>query len=362
MSESKKSMLIEMLKKEILGGKYALSRLFPSERALALRFHVSRPTVRLAMQALREEGLIVRRQGSGTYVAKSAASRKIGLIVPDLEFAEFFRPVVGEISQLAQKKGYPLLFAEMNSADAEKRAQQAEKVAKEFVRQGVTGVIVQPIEFIKESESINRTILSIFDSARIPVVLCDCDFVGFPSRSNYDVVGINNELAGGCAYEALWKTGARRICFAMRPYAPQSHINRFRGAVSMSKAINPRIGACRVVVAQPEDVKSVRKFMAEAHPDAFVCGNDEYAAVFKQSLEKLKIRVPEDVIIVGFDDVSLARLMSPPLTTIHQPCREIANAAFHRLLARIEKPDMPVAELFFSFYLKCRQSTSRLHR
>lgn len=133
MGESKKSMLIEMLKKEILGGKYASRRLFPSERALASRFHVSRHTVRLAMQTWREEGLIVRRQGSGTYVAKSAASRKIGLIVPDLEFAEFFRPVVGEISQLAQKNGYPLLFAEMSSKDAEKRAQQAEKVAKEFV-------------------------------------------------------------------------------------------------------------------------------------------------------------------------------------------------------------------------------------
>ena len=102
-----------------------------------------------------------------------------------------------------------------------------------------------------------------------------------------------------------------------------------------------------------------RKFMAETHPDAFVCGNDEYAAVFKQTLEKLKVRVPEDVMMVGFDDVSIARLMSPSLTTIHQPCREIANAAFHRLLTRIENLDMPTVELHMSFRLVCRQSTKK---
>lgn len=86
-----------------------------------------------------------------------------------------------------------------------------------------------------------------------------------------------------------------------------------------------------ILVAKPDDIVAVRKYMRRRpRPDAFVCQNDEVAAAFKQTLEKLKLKVPDDVMLVGFDGLEISRLVSPPLTTVRQP--------FERLRAR-SSPD-----------------------
>ena len=129
-------------------------------------------------------------------MASGKVSRKIGLIVPGVAYSEFFQPIVGEISRLSQEQGYTLLFGNITSKDPAKRAAQAKRFAKTLVKEGVSGVICQPLEFVEDSERLNQEIVSIFDVARVAVVFFDCDFVLPPGRSNYDVVGINNYDAG----------------------------------------------------------------------------------------------------------------------------------------------------------------------
>lgn len=226
--------VLESLSKEILSGKYDSAQTFPSISALARRFGETRSTVYRAIAELAHQGLVRQKQGRGTVVTKEGAARKIGLIVPDIAQTEFFSLIVRGVSCRAQQKGYTLLFGEIVSDDAKTRAQTAERLAKDFVTQGVSGVIFQPIEFLRDSEAVNRRILSIFDAARIPVVLCDYDFVSPLERSNYDVVGINNVKAGYAVFQYLRTQGAKDIRFLMRPYAPQSHQDRYRGAVIAS--------------------------------------------------------------------------------------------------------------------------------
>ena len=235
LTESKYRTLLEALKKDILGGKYNSGSSFPSIRALVRKFGVSKNTVQHAIDELVHQGLITRIQGRGTFVTRQGSSRKLGLIVPDIAQAEFFSLIVREISRLAQKEGYTLLFCEISSPDADCRAMIAEKSAREFVEQGVAGVICQPIEFLKDSEQITRRILSVFDEASVPVVLCDYDFTGFPKRSAYDVVGIDNVKAGALLYEHVRSAGAKRIGFLVRPYASQSHLDRLNGAIIANK-------------------------------------------------------------------------------------------------------------------------------
>ena len=110
----------------------------------------------------------------------------------------------------------------------------------------------------------------------------------------------------------------------------------------------------------PDDLASIRRHLRRHRPDAIICCNDKTAAIFKRTLDLLGIRVPEDILLAGFDDVSVSNIMSPPLTTIHQPCELIAKTAFDRLLARIADPDLSPAEILLNSKLIVRESTVRI--
>ena len=92
-------------------------------------------------------------------------------------------------------------------------------------------------------------------------------------------------------------------------------------------------------------------------PDAFVCCNDAIAAVFKQTLEKAGLKVPGDVMLTGFADLSIASLMTPTLTTVRQNREHMAQAAFRRLVDRIEDPSLPPCEILLPAPLVVRDST-----
>ena len=117
-----------------------------------------------------------------------------------------------------------------------------------------------------------------------------------------------------------------------------------------------------VLTAEPDDVASVKRHLRRGRPDAFVCGNDAAAISLKRTLEGLGYRIPDDIMLVGFDDVAYANIVSPRLTTVRQPCKEIAGAAFRRLLARIADPTLPVFSIFLPVRLMVRESTKVLEK
>jgi LacI family transcriptional regulator len=74
-------------------------------------------------------------------------------------------------------------------------------------------------------------------------------------------------------------------------------------------------------------------------PEAIVCGNDQMAIGALDVLRKARLSVPSDVALTGFDDISSARHLHPPLTTVHQPMRDVGELAVRMLLERIAQPD-----------------------
>ena len=76
-----------------------------------------------------------------------------------------------------------------------------------------------------------------------------------------------------------------------------------------------------------------------------------------QTLDKLERKVPDDVMVVGFDDVQYARLTIPQLTTMRQPCKEIAAAAFRMLMERARNPTLPARMEILDSQLTIRGST-----
>ena len=347
----------ETLKGSILGGKYPADRPMPSLRSLVRKHGFSTITIRRALDELERQGLIARHRGSGTFVSRSGVARKLGLIVPGVAYSEFFPPIVSEISRLAQENEYTLLFGDIASKRPEKRASMAKKLAREFAEQGVAGVLYQPLELVEDVKKVNREILSVFDRAQIPVVILDNDFVQIPERSEYDVVGIDNVAAGVLAAEHLLTLGVRNIHFLRRPRCSSSVNNRMRGVMSALNLKGLPMRMSVVLTAEPDDVSAVKRHLRRGRPDAFVCGNDAAAISLKQTLEGLGYRIPDDIMLIGFDDVAYANIVSPRLTTVRQPCKEIAGAAFRRLLARIADPTLPVFSIFLPVRLIVREST-----
>ena len=360
------SKIVSALRKEILGGKYLSPHSqFPSERALARRFDVNRSVITRVLQDLSAKGFLVRKQGKGTFLTAGAqrSGGAIGLIVPGVAYSEFFSLIVSSVSRLAQKEERTLLFGDISSRDPEVRVRQAKRFAEKLVADGAVGVLYQPLEFVRDTEKCNREIVSIFTKAKIPVVLVDCDIVKPPRRSEFDLVGINNESAGGRLAELLMEKGARNIHFLMHSdRSPNMHkrVNGVMGAI-VSRGRKPSGWSCsHIIDANPEDTEKIRRHIRRHRPDAIVCGTDMTAALLKHTLEKIGVRVPDDILLAGIDGTKTSSIMSPQLTTIHQPCEQIAETAFYRLLRRIVNPNMPPTEFLLSAPLRERASTMRI--
>ena len=96
--------------------------------------------------------------------------------------------------------------------------------------------------------------------------------------------------------------------------------------------------------------------------DCLVCANDITAGQVIKSLKSLSIRVPTDVRVAGFDDLRHATLLPVALTTIHQPCREIAEMAFRVLLERLTTPRIPPRTITAAPRLVVRESCGAYER
>ena len=352
--------IADKLNAEIRAGKYSVRRSFPSLTKIMQRFDVTRVTAMRSVDELKRRGVIAAVPKSGI-VVRRAASRKIGLIVPGVAVTDFFKPVVSEINRLARNAGYELRFGEVWSDVREERIAQVRELAAEFIKGKLAGVIYEPLAG-PIGDEINPHILELFDKKDIPVVLIDCDIVPFPDRSHYDVVGVNDLEAGARIAKHLLDVGAKRIHFLICSLCPTTFTNRLAGAESQLKLAGVKMpNGGNVLYAEADDLKALKRYLKKQsrRPDAFICSNDAIAAVFKQTLEKAGLRVPEDVMLTGFADLQIASLMTPQLTTIRQNREQMAQAAFCRLMARIEDPSLPPCDMFLPAPLVVRGSTEK---
>ena len=357
MGETKHRTLTDALKAEILSSKYSASRAIPSEAQLSRKFKVSRTTVRKALDSLHHEGWIRSVRGRGTFVTRKGAARKIGLVVPGVSYSEFFPPIVDEISRLTRDSGYTLLLGNAVERRPEARARQTVLFVRDFVAEGVAGVVYQPIEMVADAEKANRAALSVLDAAEIPVVIIDSDFTKSPRRSGYDVVGIDNVAAGMAVAEHLMSLGVTKIHFQSRPLCSASVSDRRSGVIAAMSSSGAMARSFRDFKAEPDDIAALKAHLRRGRPEAFVC--DTAAVRLKISLEKLGLRVPDDIRLVGFDDVRYAKIVTPQLTTVRQPCAKIAEAAFRRLLARIADPSLQPCTISLPADLVVRASSGQ---
>lgn len=351
------SEIAEALRKEIRAGAYSKEGSFPSLTKIMRRFGVSRPSAVRSIAELKRLGLVTARKGAGTFVSQK--NRTIGLAIPGTADSEFFSAIMDGLVFNCNKYGMDLVAGDIFAVDHDKRAKQAERLARHFASIGVAGVIMQPVGFSENAHQLNGIISDILGKAGIPVVLVDYDIVPPPDRSKYDLVAIDNFGAGRKVAAHLLKAGAKKICCLLRPLCAESVHTRFAGVEAEVFRTTGRHAT--VVVGEPTDRKAVAEALKKFRPDAIVCSNDIAAGWLVKTLKKLGVAVPDDVMIAGFDDVREAAGMNPPLTSVRQPCFEIADMAFKALLERMADSSLPPREILLDTTLVVRKSTTPSH-
>jgi len=345
--------IVESLQEQIAAGKYAENARLPSELELARLFKVSRPTVGRALRELQERDLLSRRVGSGTYLRPGrSTSLVLSLLVPGLGNTEILDPICNEITRFGQANDFSVLWGDASAPVS--TAEDAERLCRQYIDRKVSGVFFAPLESIPDCERTNLRIVSALRKAQIEVVLLDRDVLEFPGRSEFDLVGIDNFQAGMILTQHLIGLGNKGFLFVARPNYPATTDLRLAGcreAADRAGFPHPRTG-----FGDPTNIAFVRELLRREMPDVVICSNDRTAALLIQTLANLGVKMPQDLGVVGFDDVRYATLLSVPLTTIRQPCREIGQTAVRIMRERINDRSLPPRQVLLPIKLIVRRS------
>ena len=184
---------------------------------------------------------------------------------------------------------------------------------------------------------------------RLPVVV----IAGSPDETAADVVTADNRSGSAALVAHLIEDHGRRRLYHVDgpPTAPDARERRL--ALTGLVAAHPDcqlVGSYQGFFSVGSGEEAGEKLLAAARadelPDAIVCANDQMAIGVLQAFAKAGVRVPEQVAVVGFDDIFPGSLYDPPLTTVHQPMRGLGERACTRLLERIARPALrPKVEL-----------------
>ena len=349
--------ILEKLQDDIASGRYKPGKRLPSEAELVRRFGASRMTVFRAMHELQALGMITRRVGSGTFVSSNTntGSHVFGLLIPELGQTEIFEAICKGMMEAQEAMHHSLLWGNAVSQEEDKE-RAAEQLCEHYIAQKVSGVFFAPVEFSVNRFQANHRIVAAFDRARIPVVLLDRDLEPYPQRSKCDLVGIDNRRTGYLATEHLIKIGAKRIAFFARPNSAPTVDARIAGYREALLSQDGKPMRNLVTIGDASDPKFIKSVLRKDRPDAFVCANDLTAGNLMHTLIALGQRIPEDIRIMGIDDVKYARLLPVPLTTLHQPCRDIGRMAMAVMLDRIANPDLPPRDVLLRCEVVVRKS------
>jgi DNA-binding LacI/PurR family transcriptional regulator len=343
--------------RDIQSGRLRRGDRLPSEADLGRAFDASRITVGRAVRDLQIAGLVERRAGSGTYVTsrQAATALSFGLLIPDLGNTEIFEPICQGMMASPLARDHALLWGSQNGAGLS-REQRAWQVCQQYIDRRVSGVFFAPLEIPAAPDDVNRRIVQALDEARIPIVLLDRTVTPYPERGHHDLVGIDNRRAGYVITAHLLGLGARRLAFVAMPDSAATVAAReagyrealYAGGVTVDRDLVRRI--------DPADADGVRALVASARPDGIVCANDRTAARMLQTLRLLRYGVPDDIRLVGIDDVEYASLLPVPLTTLRQPTRAIGDAAMSAMLERVSRSGLPSRDILLHCELVVRES------
>ena len=261
----------------------------------------------------------------------SGRSRMYGLIISDIT-NPFFPELVKAFEDIAIVHGQEILVANTNY-DPERM----KICVTRMLERKVDGVAIMTSEM-------DDALVEIFSRRQIPLVFLDAGTAG----RGVSCVKINYMIGVEWAMEHLARLGHQRIGFLSGPMRLESARTRYCAFKVCAR--RERLPEHRGLIQEGNHRVDgghdamLRVLDSGAEPTAVVASNDLTAIGAMGAIAERGLRVPEDISVIGFDDIQLSAFMRPPLTTVSLPRAEIANAAFRALLnARPKDGKKPAA-------------------
>ena len=252
---------------------------------------------------------------------RTLRTAKLLVTVPDIS-NPFFSLILQGIEETAQRAGYAVLVG-----DTQHDERREDSYAAMLKRKEADGLIFLGHRLPKTAAELVRTV-----APRCAPVVNGCEFsprLGIPS------VHIDNAKAASEAMDHLYRLGHRRLGIVTGPLLSPLSRDRLSGAAGRAKQAK----ADRDFIVMNGDfsiesgsVAAERLLGRRDPPTAIFCFNDEMAMGVLETAKRRRLRVPDDLSVVGFDDIRFARYTDPPLTTIAQPMRAIGEGTVRLLL------------------------------
>jgi LacI family repressor for deo operon, udp, cdd, tsx, nupC, and nupG len=265
------------------------------------------------------------------YVPNSAArtlrtgrTGVIAVAVPNLS-APYFAELASHLTDAADERGFTILIDETDGdADREARA------ARGLRHHGIDGLVLSPLAL---------------DPVSIAAAARDTPMVLLGERElppSVDHVAIDNVAAAREATEHLLGLGRRRIATVGGPLDDREstgslRLDGFRAALVDAGLFDESLVVRTRRLQRHNGVEATERLLAAPRPpDAVFCFSDMLAIGVMHALRLRGVRVPDDVAVVGFDDVAEAAYANPTLTSVHLDRRRIARAALDILVGRLD--------------------------
>jgi LacI family transcriptional regulator len=277
-----------------------------------------------------------RPRGIARNLKDGAQENSVGVIIKDLNYP-FYTTIASGVKEFANANGYSVIVASSeNNHECEKKLTQL------FSSKDIKGAIIAPVvEGAAEIEHLFR-----LKMINYPFVLLE-DVKGIQAN----VVAIDNLRAIKKAVKYLIDIGHTKIVHFAGPPASSHTLERIEGfrdafsesTLAFNKHMIVSIGS-RHEESYGNTIKYFKQRRRKDYPTAIVCFNDQQALAVMSALRDLEIKVPEDISIVGNDDISYASIYPVPLTTIRAPQIEIGKIAAEMLIRNIESSTLLALE------------------
>lgn len=261
---------------------------------------------------------------------KMKRTKTLGIIMPDV-MNLFFSELARGVEDAAEKSGYSVILC--NSDNKESKEAKYTQILQEKM---VDGIILAASEN-SESKSLVK--------CNIPMVLLDRD-IDIDGKIGRIVV--DNEGGAYNATNFLIKKGCKNVGIISADSKNKPSAQRLKG---YEKALLD--GGLEVdeqkIFLQSYTIESgymgALALMERTYIDGIYCGNDLIAIGAIRAIKEKNIKIPEEIKIIGFDDISISQYIDPPLTTIKQPIYEMGKEAVKMLIGIIEKKDIEMTKV-----------------
>lgn len=335
-SQAKYMELVCFIREQVAAGKFLPGQKMYSENELKDMFHMSRQTVRHAIGVLEEEGVLIRIQGSGTYIndkgkAKLENRTRVSVVTTYVD-GYIFPGTIQGIEKVLFERGYTVQIAFTNNQNSRERTILEDILS----RDEVAGVIMETTK--SGIPNPNLHLHMELQKRGIPVIFINSSYPLLPIPH----VSLNDRMAGNILTEHMLEMGHRNIGGIFKLDDGQGHM-RYAGYLEAMQKAGAAIDDAHILWIDTENIKNLSKIkdlMLDRLKgcSAVICYNDQVAFALIEMAGKEGIRVPEDLSVAAIDDSELAVLGEVAFTSVPHPMDKLGEKAAKNLLKMIANP------------------------